>query len=137
MPASDAPIELEGVDALVHRPQPVNDDWPAVEAELTRAYRLTQEAARASRPVVYVLETDHLLGRAGAGPAMVATGLLSAARTAAVESAKSGVPVNVLSIDADTDPAVAATWVRALASGPGPTGEIVHLGASHIGKALQ
>ncbi len=129
--------DIDEFDALVYRPEPVNDDWPAIESELTRAYRLTQAAAREGRAVVYVLDTDHLLGRAGSGPAIVATGLLSAARTAAIELARAGVPVNVLAIGEDADPEMVATWTRALATNPGPTGEIVHLGPSHIGKALQ
>jgi 3-oxoacyl-[acyl-carrier protein] reductase len=57
------------------------------------------------------VHNDDLLGRRGAGRAMVATGLLSAARTAAVELVKSGVPVNVLAVEDETDPSTVARWV--------------------------
>ncbi len=123
--------------ALVFRPDPVGDGWPEIEEELTRAYRLTREAAISNRPIVYILETDHLLGRRGPGPAMVATGLLSAARTTAIELARSGVAVNVLAIEGSTEPTTIEAWVAVLVDTAGPTGEIVHIGSSHIGKALQ
>jgi hypothetical protein len=86
--------------------------------------------------MAYVVHHDDLLGRRGPGRAMIATGLLSAARTAAVEQAKAGVPVNVIAVDDGIDPETIARWVRSLAGGPTPTGELIRLGTSHIGKAL-
>ncbi|MGF1668760.1 MAG: hypothetical protein ACFCVC_21055 [Acidimicrobiia bacterium] len=113
-----------------------DDAWPAVEAELTRAFVLSRAAAQAGEPVTYVVHNDDLLGRRGAGRAMVATGLLSGARTAAAELVKAGVPFNVLAVEDDTDPATVAKWVRVVSEGDGPTGELIHLGPGHIGKAL-
>ena len=56
--------------------------------------------------------------------------------TAAAELTKTGVPVNVLAVEDDTDPTVDARWVSLLSGPVGPTGELVHLGPGHIGKAL-
>ncbi len=114
----------------------VGDDWGAVRAELTAAFELTRAAMRSGQPIVYVVAHDDLLGRRGPGPAMVATGLLSAARTAAFEARKAGVPVNTLALEADWDPDTVARWVLRLMERGGPTGELVRLGGDHLGKAL-
>lgn len=121
---------------LVFMADSVTDAWESVRIELRAAFELTQAAARSEQAVVYVVHNDDLLGRRGAGRAMVATGLLSAARTAALELAKRSVPVNVIAIEDDTDPATVARWASVLSAPDGPTGELVHLGAGHIGKAL-
>jgi len=127
---------FEDSDTLVFVAAEVTDRWETVEAELRHAFDLTQDAARSGYPIVYVVHNDDLLGRRGAGKAMVATGLLSAARTAALELAKAGVPVNVLAIDDTTDPGAVARWVVTLSEHSTPTGELIHLGSGHIGKAL-
>lgn len=114
----------------------VGDDWASVNAELSEAFVLSQVSAQHGHAIVYVVHNDDLLGRRGAGAAMVATGLLSAARTAAVELAKGGVPVNVLAIEDSTDAGIIAHWVELVAEPGGPTGELIHLGSGHIGKAL-
>jgi hypothetical protein len=82
---------------------------------------------------VYVVRYDHLLGRGGAGNAMVSTGLLSAARTAAVEGARKGWTANVLAVDEVTETFEA--WASALESGT-VTGELIRFGSGHLGKAL-
>ncbi len=128
--------EFGDSDALVFVAADVTDDWETVRAELTQAFELSQQAARDSRAITYVVHNDDLLGRRGAGRAMVATGLLSAARTAAVELAKAGVPVNVLAVEDETAPSAVARWVQLLNAQAAPTGELIHLGAGHIGKAL-
>ncbi len=126
----------EPADGLVFAAAEVGDDWEEVLAELTTAFELTREAVRNEAPVVYVVAHDDLLGRRGPGRAMVATGLLSGARTAAVEQLKKGVAVNALAVEQDSDPASVATWVARLLEPGGPTGEIVRLGGAHLGKAL-
>jgi hypothetical protein len=124
-------------DGLVFWTDPeVGEDWEAVQAELMEAFRLTQAAARASAPVVYVVRQADLLGQRGAGPAMAACGLLSAARTAAIEGLRSGGTVNVLAVDEDTPPQLVAAWALRLCQPDAPTGELVRLGPSHLGKAL-
>jgi NAD(P)-dependent dehydrogenase (short-subunit alcohol dehydrogenase family) len=67
---------------------------------------------------------------------MVATGLLSAARTAALEGAKAGIAVNVLAIGDDADDEAVGRWVSRMADGDGVSGELVQLGPGHLGKAL-
>ncbi len=111
-------------------------DWEGAREALLRAFTITQEAARAEAPVVYVVHSDDLLGRRGAPAAMVATGLLSGARTAAIELSRKGTVVNVVAVSEGTDPAVTARWVAHLTDPTGPTGEIVRLDPSHLGKAL-
>ncbi len=128
-------------NALVFVTDPaVSDDWSAVMEELTEAFDLSQTAARNGGPVVYVLDGDDLLGRRGPGRAMVACGLLSAARTLALETAKSGVPVNVpvnvLALDESSSPELAGFWVETLCRRNGPNGELIRLGGGHLGKAL-
>lgn len=123
-------------NGLVFAAAEVGDAWDDVLAELTAAFELTRGAVRNQSPVVYVVAHDDLLGRRGPGPAMVATGLLSGARTAAVEQLKAGVPVNVLAVEQDSGPDAVATWVARLLEPDGPTGEIVRMGGAHLGKAL-
>jgi hypothetical protein len=67
---------------------------------------------------------------------MVATGLLSAARTAALEGTRKGWTANVLAVDAEADPALVNEWAQLLLDTDGVTGELVRLGPGHIGKAL-
>lgn len=119
-----------------HRVGEVADDWAAVIAELTLAFETAREAALAGDPLVFVVHNDDLLGRRGAGNAMVATGLLSAARTAALEGAKSGWRVNVLAIDHGADPEVVQQWEQRLLDGDGVSGELIRVGTGHLGKAL-
>jgi hypothetical protein len=123
-------------DAVVFQVNEVDDDWAHIATEMKAAFDATRPAAIAGHPVVYVVSSDALLGRTGAGNAMVATGLLSAARTLAAEMARAGVPVNVLGVTAETPAAMIATWVRHLLEAGGPTGELVQLGGAQIGKAL-
>ncbi len=127
---------FDSPESLVFAALDVSDDWDRVSVELAMAFELSQSAARDGRAITYIVHNDDLLGRRGAGKAMVATGLLSAARTAAVELAKASVPVNVLAVQDDTTPETIARWVATLAEPDGPTGELIHLGPGHIGKAL-
>lgn len=112
------------------------DGWTEVAAELTEAFHLAKHAASSGRPVVFVVHNDDLLGRNGPGRAMVATGLLSAARTAALEHRKTGLAVNVVAREEGTDPSLIAHWCGLLMDGELPTGELIHLGSEHLGKAL-
>ncbi|MBW3666060.1 MAG: hypothetical protein KY394_00555, partial [Actinobacteria bacterium] len=78
-----------------------------------------------------------LLGKGGAGDAMVAAGLLSAARTAALEGARKGWTANVLAYDDESDHELVTGWAERLAEdSSGVTGEVIRLGWSHLGKAL-
>ncbi len=115
----------------------VGDDWGEVRAELERAFEFSRRSAQAEQSFVYVVRLDHLLGRRGAGNAMVATGLLSAARTAAIEGSRKQWTANVVAHDDDTDPGLVKHWAEKMASDPeGVTGELIRLGSAHLGKAL-
>ena len=121
----------------VYRAADVGDDWDAVGEEMTRAFRFAKDAASADRSFVFVVHADDLLGRRGPGNAMVATGLLSAARTAALEGWKKGWTANVVARDDDTgsEQEVEQFAVRLMEEGL-VTGEVIRFGPGHIGKAL-
>lgn len=114
----------------------VSDDWPEVRAELERAFEMSREAAQNGDSFVYVVRNDDLLGRRGPGKAMVATGLLSAARTAAIEGSRKGWTSNVVAHDADVERDTIETWVRRMLDSDGVTGELIRIGPGHIGKTL-
>jgi hypothetical protein len=121
----------------IHHAEQVSDDWGEVAAELTRAFVFARSAAQAEESFVFVLHHDDLLGRRGAGNAMVATGLLSAARTAAIEGSRKGWSANVIAYDDDSDPQLIETWAERMAGASlGVSGELIRLGISHLGKAL-
>jgi hypothetical protein len=114
----------------------ISDDWEDIRGELSDAFEASQRAVKVGAPIVYIVDGDDLLGRNGAGRAMVACGVLSAARTGAIESRMSGVGVNIIAVEADTATHVVGSWVKALAKPKGPQGELIRLGGDHLGKAL-
>jgi hypothetical protein len=114
----------------------VSDDWEAVRDELERIFALSRTAARAEESFVFVVCNDDLLGRRGAGNAMVACGLLSAARTAALEGVRQGWTVNVGADAEGADHDGVESWARRLLDSGEVTGELVRIGAGHLGKAL-
>lgn len=67
---------------------------------------------------------------------MVAAGLLSAARTAAMEGSRKGWTANVVAHDDKADPAEVEEWARRMLESNGVTGELIRVGPGHIGKAL-
>lgn len=121
----------------IHHAGQVSDDWDDVKAELDRAFQMARNAAQAGESFVFVVHHDDLLGRRGAGNAMVATGLLSAARTAAIEGSRKGWTANVVAFDDDAEPDLVQEWAERLAGdSSGVTGELIRVGSSHLGKAL-
>ena len=114
----------------------VSDDWNEIRSELGRAFQMSRIAAQAEESFVYVVHHDDLLGRRGAGNAMVATGLLSAARTAGIEGSRKGWTVNVIAHDDDADREQLERWANWMLDSNGVTGELIRLGSSHLGKAL-
>lgn len=121
----------------IHWAGRVGDDWEEVRSEMERAFEMSRAAAIVGESFVYVVHHDDLLGRRGAGMAMVATGLLSAARTAAMEGWRKGWTVNVVAYDDDADEALVKSWAERLATdSSGVTGELIRVGSSHLGKAL-
>ena len=124
------------MSGLVHWAQDVSDDWSAVLDELTRAFKAARSVAQGEESIVYVVRQDDLLGRRGTGNAMVACGLLSAARTAALEGARKGWTVNVVAFDEGADRSVVDQWALRLLDDGAVNGELVRLGSGHIGKTL-
>jgi len=121
---------------VIHWAAEVGDSWDEVLAELTRVFTSSRAAAQGGESIVYVVCQDDLLGRGGAGKAMVAAGLLSAARTAALEGSRNGWTANVVAYDEDADRSVVADWATRLLDSDGVTGELVRVGRGHLGKAL-
>jgi len=124
------------VSGVIHWAVEVGEDWGEVLAELTRAFESTRAVAQAEESFVYVVRQDDLLGRRGTGNAMVAAGLLSAARTAALEGSRKGWTANVVAFDEPSDRAAVETWAQRLLEAGDVTGELVRVGHGHIGKAL-
>lgn len=120
----------------IHWTEQVSDDWVEIKTELDRAFQMSRAAARAEESFVYVVHSDDLLGRRGSGNAMVATGLLSAARTAAIEGSRKGWTANVVAYDEDADPEQVTRWASWMLDSSGATGELIRIGFSHLGKAL-
>jgi hypothetical protein len=120
----------------IHWTKQVGDEWADIKAELDRAFQMSRLAAQAEESFVYVVHHDDLLGRRGAGNAMVATGLLSAARTAAIEGSRKGWTVNVIAHDDDADQEQVRDWANQMLDSNGATGELIRIGSSHLGKAL-
>ncbi len=120
----------------IHWTKTVGDDWGEIRAELDRAFQMSRAAARDEESFVYVVHHDDLLGRRGAGDAMVASGLLSAARTAALEGVRKGWTVNVIARDENADPKEVELWAERMLESHGVTGELIRIGSTHIGKAL-
>ena len=124
------------MSGLVHWAEDVGDDWAAVLDELTRAFEMSRSSAQNEGSIVYVVRQDDLLGRRGAGNAMVACGLLSAARTAALEGTRKGWTANVVAFDEEADRAVVEEWAGRLLEDGSVNGELIRLGSGHIGKTL-
>ncbi len=121
---------------MIHWAEEVADDWAAVLAALTDAFETAREAAQGEESFVFVVAQDDLLGRRGPGNAMIAAGLLSAARTAAIEGSRKGWTVNVLAFDSGVERSDVETWATRLIESGDVTGELIRLGPGHIGKAL-
>jgi len=123
------------VSGLVHWAEDVDEEWASVLAELTRAFDATRSVARGEESIVYVVRQDDLLGRRGSGNAMVACGLLSAARTAALEGARNGWTANVVAFD-EAERSAAEGWAHRLLDDGSVNGELIRVGSGHIGKTL-
>ncbi|MEA1903488.1 MAG: hypothetical protein U9N56_08190 [Actinomycetota bacterium] len=120
----------------IHWAREVGDGWDEVRSELERAFQMSRTAAQNEESFVYVLHNDDLLGRRGSGNAMIATGLLSAARTAAIEGSRKGWTANVIAFDDEASREDVEKWAEWMLDSTGVTGELIHLGSSHVGKAL-
>lgn len=120
----------------VFRAGEVGEEWEEVLAALEHAFQVSRTAAQAGESFVFVVHNDDLLGRRGPGGAMVAAGLLSAARTAALEGTRIGWTANVIAFDEGTEESEVDRWVKSILDSPGVTGQLIHIGPGHVGKAL-
>ena len=120
----------------VHWAQEVGENWADIRQELDRAFQMARQAAQDEKSFVFVVNHDDLLGRRGPGKAMVATGLLSAARTAAIEGSRKGWTANVIAYDDGADRSDVEAWARQMLDSSGVSGEVIRVGTTHIGKAL-
>lgn len=112
------------------------EDWAAVEDELAEAFRLAQEASLAEAPVVFVVDSEAMLGRAAPLDSMVATGLVSGARTLAFEGLRKGRYVGIVATDrTDAASALGETVHFAVANRVGH-GQVITLGTGHAGAML-
>jgi hypothetical protein len=114
----------------------IGDEWPEAKTELTSAFNGSRDAAQAGLSFVYIVRNDDLLGRNGPTRAMVASGLVSAARTAALEGASKSWTANVVAYDLAVEPAHVLERAKFVLGNGITTGEIIHMGPGHIGKAL-
>lgn len=110
--------------------------FPDIRHEMLLSFRLSKQAASAGAPAVYVLWTPDLLGQRGPLPAMLANGLVSAARSMGMEGLREDRTSNALAFDTGTDPATMAFWISTLLDGHGVTGELVGVGSGHLGKVV-
>lgn len=126
-----------GAPSILEAPSGVGD-WAATLDALTALFAAAKAAAVHGSAVVFLVSADALLGRTGPLDAMVATGVVSAGRTLALELAKQQASVNSLAFTDEIPPDEIVTWSRLLLeSRPGgPTGELIQLGGAQIGKAL-
>lgn len=124
------------MSGVIHWAEQVGESWQEILGALTQAFELSRTAAQAEQSIVFVLRQDDLLGRRGPGNAMVATGLLSAARTAALEGSRKGWTANVVAYDEDADREKVQAWAEMLLETGDVTGELVRVGPGHVGKTL-
>jgi hypothetical protein len=108
----------------------------ALEEELTRAFTCMRDAAQDGETIVVALDEQDIQGVGDVAGAALAHGLLGLARALAVEGRKAGWQVNALSSTADTPPDERLRWIEHLAHPGAANGELVRLGASHLGRVL-
>jgi hypothetical protein len=112
-------------------------DWQAVEDELSEAFVLAQEASAVGAPVVFVVDSDTMLGRGAPLDSMVATGLVSGARSLAFEGLRKERYVGILATDrSDSAGNLAAAVHFAIASRAGH-GQVITLGTGHAGSGAR
>lgn len=111
-------------------------DWQSVEDELTDAFLLAQQASAADAPIVFVVDSDAMLGRAGALDSMVATGLVSGARTLAFEGVRKDRYVGIIATDRSEKSGDLARAVRFAVASRAGHGQVVALGTGHVGAML-
>jgi hypothetical protein len=111
----------------------VGEDLDQVTDVLTRAFAEVRAAVLEERPVVVVLDDRDLLGQGSVVDAGVAAGLLGLVRAFALEGAKPGWKVNVVTQRGEEDAQAAqeaADWLAA----SGLSGQLIRIGTDHLGR---
>jgi hypothetical protein len=118
---------------LVIEQPSAGDDPDRIGAALTAVFVAAREAVLDQRPVVLLLDDRDLLGQGAVGDAGVATGMLGLARALALEGAKPGWRVNVVSHRGGDDAGAvedAVAWV----GGSELSGQLIRVGTDHLGR---
>ena len=121
---------------LVFEPRRQLLTWTEAEDELAEAFELTRAAASDAAPVVYLVRSSALLGRADPLDAAVATGLLGGARALAFEGRKNESFATVVAIGDGVKPQIVVEAIELLVATRGANGQTFTLGAEHLGAAL-
>lgn len=101
-----------------------------LEDALVEAFKAMREALANGRAVVFILNDGDLLGQGDAADAALACALLGLMRAAALEGAKEGWLVNVVTRrDAGVPPTDAIVSL-------GLSGQVIRIGTEHIGKVV-
>lgn len=111
-------------------------DWTAAEEELAWAFQLAQQASIAEAPIVFVVDSEAMLGRAAPLDSMVATGLVSGARTLAFEGLRKGRYVGILATDRSEMAGHLGDAVRFAVETRAGHGQVITLGTGHAGAML-
>jgi hypothetical protein len=108
-------------------------DWQSAENELTDAFHLAQEASEAGAPMVFIVDSDAMLGRGKPLDSMVATGLISGARTLAFEGIRKNRYVGIIATDRSPQADHLAEAVRFSVANRAGHGQVLVLGTGHVG----
>jgi len=122
--------------ALVFTPAGDLADWEAVEDELAEAFNRTREAWLAGTPVVYVVRTQAVLGRAAPLDAAVAAGLVAGARALAFEGQRDHRYATVIAAADDVASEAIAEAVAFAVTSRSALGQVLTLGSEHLGAML-
>ncbi|GEE01649.1 hypothetical protein nbrc107696_22510 [Gordonia spumicola] len=110
--------------------------WDDTEAELAEVFRLTQPEVVENGPILYVVTTSALLGRAAPLDSAVADGLLAGARALAFERARFDGYASVIAVGDGVDDARVAEAAKNLLTTRASNGQPFMLGSEHLGAAL-
>lgn len=111
-------------------------DWRGAEDELAEAFADAQAAVAVNSPVIFIVETEALLGRGEPLSSAVADGLLAGARSIAFERRRFGGYGSVVAVGSDVDPEQVADAIACLMISKGSNGQPFVLGDQHLGAAL-
>jgi hypothetical protein len=120
-------------EPLVYRQPDLREDLDAVSPVLTRAFGDVRKAVLAGRPVVLVLNDRDLLGQGTVIGAAVATGLLGLARAVALEGAKQGWRINLVTCSESVMEEALEDSIAWVGASP-LSGQLLRVGTAHLGR---